>query len=282
MKYHENVLRDCINSGKGPNPNLIEKYHLVLEHLQKISKEKVFSDYRKIQKTLGYTFEGVPKLCSQWISKNTINSIKRIQVDQNVYHTDEDILNQFQKYFSNIFSNSSTTDSNQLLMTFLSKNKLEKNENDGYNYFTEDEIHLAVNKLNLKSSPGPDGLTSKLHKTFTDEFSSILAKVFNHFVHGGKLPNSFYLAIIKLLPKSENAIAVQDFRPISLMNTDRKIFSHVVCNRIKKDLCKAVKNHQHAYLPWKTNAHSNTKIEKSDYSRTNGNPRFMCCKIRLF
>ena len=195
---------------------------MVLEHLQKVSKEKDFSDYRKIQKTLSYTFEGVPKFCSQWISKNTINSIKRIQVDQNVYHTDEDILNQFRKYFSNILSNSSTTVSDQLLMTFLSKNKLKKNENDGYNYFTEDKIHLAINKLNLKSSPGPDGLTSKLYKTFTDEFCSILAKVFNHFVHGGKLPNNFYLAIIKLLPKSENAIAVQDFRPISLWKLTRK------------------------------------------------------------
>ena len=97
---------------------------------------------------------------------------------------------------------------------------------------------MAINKLNLKSSPGPDGLTSQLYKTFTDEFCSILAKVFNHFVNGGKLANSFYLAIIKLLPKPENAIAVQDFRPISLMNTDAKIFVHVVCNRNKKGFAK--------------------------------------------
>ena len=138
-------------------------------------------------------------------------------MNQNVYHTDEDILNQFRKYFfSNFFSKSSTTDSDQLLKIFLSKNKLEKNEIDGYYYFTEDEIHLAINKLNLKSSPGPDGLTCKLYKIFTDEFCSILAEVFNHFVHGGKLPNSFYLAIIKLLLKSENDIAVQDFRPSAL------------------------------------------------------------------
>ena len=153
-------------------------------------------------------------------------------MDQNVYHTDEDILNQFRKCFSNIFSNSSTTDSDQLLKTFLSKNKLETNENDGYNYFTEDEIHLAINTLKLKSSPGPDRLTSRLYKTFTDEFCSFLAKIFNHFVQGGKLPNRFKLAIIKLLPNSENAKAVQDFCPISLMNTDTKIFAHVICNRI--------------------------------------------------
>ena len=115
--------------------------------------------------------------------------------------------------------------------------------------------------MKLKSSPGPDGLTSKLYKTFTDEFCSLLAKVFNHFVHGGKFPNSFYLAIIKLLPKSENA--VQDFCPISLMNTDAKIFAHVVCNRIKKDLCKVVRNHQHAYLPGRQTHTAIRKLEKA-------------------
>ena len=50
LKYHENVLRDCIHSGKGPNPNLIEKYHLVLEHLQKFSKEKDFQIIEKFRK----------------------------------------------------------------------------------------------------------------------------------------------------------------------------------------------------------------------------------------
>ena len=35
LKYHENVLRDSIHSGKDPKTSLIGKYHLVLEHLQK-------------------------------------------------------------------------------------------------------------------------------------------------------------------------------------------------------------------------------------------------------
>ena len=100
MKYHEKALRDCIHSGKGLNPSLLEKYHWVLEHLQKFFKEKDFSEVRKIQITLSYTCEGVLSFLRQWTSKNTI---KRFQVDQNVYHTDEDILNQFRKCFSKIF-----------------------------------------------------------------------------------------------------------------------------------------------------------------------------------
>ena len=36
--------------------------------------------------------------------------------------------------------------------------------------FLEDEIHLALSKLSLKNSHGPDGLTSGLYSTFTDDF----------------------------------------------------------------------------------------------------------------
>ena len=83
-------------------------------------------------------------------------------------------------------------------MTFSSSKELENDVNDGYNYFTEGDFHLAINKLNLKKLPRPDGLTSRLHKVLTDEFCSILAKVLNQFVQGG----SFYITLIKLLPKS--------------------------------------------------------------------------------
>ena len=40
-------------------------------------------------------------------------------MDQNVYHMDEDILNQFRKFFSNNF----TTDPEQLLMMFFVQQK---------------------------------------------------------------------------------------------------------------------------------------------------------------
>ena len=50
LKCHENVISDSIHSGKSPNPSLIEKYHLVLEHLQTVSKEKCFQIIEKFRK----------------------------------------------------------------------------------------------------------------------------------------------------------------------------------------------------------------------------------------
>ena len=86
-------------------------------------------------------------------------------------------------------------------------------------------IYLARIKLNLESSPGPDGLTCGLYKTLTHEFCSVLAEVSNHFVQSGKLPNSF-------LAKSNFCRNLK--MPMRYKISDAKIFKHIICNRIKK------------------------------------------------
>ena len=155
-------------------------------------------------------------------SKKVIYSTKGKQIDENVYYTDEDIPDQFLKYFLKVIPYSFTSDSEQLLMIFLKSNNRMKIMGLMALINSQKMQFTWQKKLNLKCSTGLNGLTSRLHKTFTDEFCSILAKNFNHFVQGEKLPSNF-LAIVKLLPKSENATAVQIVRPIGLMNTDAKI-----------------------------------------------------------
>ena len=79
------------------------------------------------------------------------------------------------------------------------------------------------------------------------------------------MESSFHLEIIKLLPQFENAIAVQDFRPFSPMNTDAKILAHTICKRFKKQIkmqnCK--KPSARAFV-WKTNKHSKENWKKAN------------------
>ena len=53
---------------------------------------------------------------------------------------------------------------------------------------------------------------------------------------------------ITLIPKSDHPHSFKDFRPISLSNVTYKIFSKVLCNRLKPILDKLIAPHQSAFL----------------------------------
>ena len=115
--------------------------------------------------------------------------------------------------------------------------------------FKEKEVRYAIQKLNSHSAPGSDGFTSDLYKRNIDFFAPELTKLFNLIAATEKVPGSFCISIIKTLSKINSLCTVDNFRPISLLNTDRKILSHVLASRLKKPLNHLIKKHQFAYLP---------------------------------
>ena len=76
-------------------------------------------------------------------------------------------------------------------------------------------VTSAIRRLNKKSAPGPDRLTTLLYQGFEITWAPFLKELFNDIERGrGSLPDSFGFAIIKVLPKKENAIRVKDYRPV--------------------------------------------------------------------
>jgi hypothetical protein len=114
--------------------------------------------------------------------------------------------------------------------------------------FTEDEVFNAINQMEHNKSPGPDGFPTEFYQRFWNVIKGDLMAMFGHFQNGGFPLFKLNFGIITLLPKKENAVQIQQYRPICLLNVSFKIFTKVATNRVSDVAHTVVRPSQTAFM----------------------------------
>ena len=98
-------------------------------------------------------------------------------------------------------------------------------------------------------SPGSDGITTEFYKIFWSDIKSYYVKSLNYSFENGDMTVMQKQGLISLLPKKNNDLGnLNNWRPLTLLNTDYKIVTKTISNRIKKYISHIIENSQTGFI----------------------------------
>ncbi|RKP14844.1 hypothetical protein BJ684DRAFT_7944, partial [Piptocephalis cylindrospora] len=91
------------------------------------------------------------------------------------------------------------------------------------------EVITVIRRLPRWKAPGPDGLPGEFYQSFSKEVAPILVSLLSTPEH---LPFTWGQSSICLIYKKGEREDLGNWRPISLINSDAKIASKILANRL--------------------------------------------------
>ena len=179
------------------------------------------------------------------------NVITCLNIQDKIISSPTEILKEEVKFYSELYTSSNVTSKeiNDYLSSIVFENKLSEKESilcEGL--LSLKECTEAVINMKMNKSPGCDGLPPEFYKTFWSDIANFVVDSLNEAFTKGELSATQKRAIMSLLFKKGDRQLLQNWRPISLLNTDYKIGAFALAARLHTVLAKLVNSDQTGYV----------------------------------
>jgi len=116
---------------------------------------------------------------------------------------------------------------------------------------SKEEVSEVIKEMQSGKTLGPNGFNVDFFKAYWNTVKQDILEVVEDSRRNKKVLKALNASFIALIPKKENAMTPDGFKPISLCNVVYKIISKVIANRLKPLLPTLISEEQIGYVEGK-------------------------------
>lgn len=228
IKHRDKMKRSLIKNYSDDREIEYKTYRNNLNRIINFTKNDYYKN--KINATCGNLkkiYEIISEATNEHSKKN--NNIHILDNDEKQFDTDYEMANFCNQYYTNVgvdmLKNIPHPQDPFILPTACSSSMYLRPIN-------ENELIKYINDLKNNSSPGIDGISSKIIKIIHPYISTPLKHIINSSFRTGIVPDHFKVSVITPIHKAGNHKNISNFRPISLVNHLTKVFEKCLKERL--------------------------------------------------
>lgn len=181
-------------------------------------------------------------------NKKTITRIRNPKT-QNITTDPKEILSILNDFYSNLYADKQLVLDLDYLGTVQFPQVEDKDKTMLDTPIAFLEVENAMNQLKLAKCPGTDGLTPEFYRKFWYLLGKPLHLLIQTNIRNAKLHSTARDGVISLLDKPDkDHLDILNWRPLSLLNTDYKIYAKVLANRLDKVLPYLIGQEQTGFM----------------------------------
>ena len=163
--------------------------------------------------------------------------IHQLQEGDTILTTQPELERHVLAFYENLYSRDEQVETNIPTrldcLSFVQRTVTTDHNEELMKPLTQLEVLEAIRELPIGKSPGIDTIPAEFYQEVREEIESDIFNFVAESMSQEGIADKLNISKIALLPKSEDRLRVQNYRPISLLNTLYKVVAKVYANRMK-------------------------------------------------
>jgi hypothetical protein len=240
-----------------PNENNKQVFATITRELEALNNERTKGQQIRArathielnEKNSAYFFS---KEKSNYSTKNIVTIHKE---DGTIVTEPKKILECQKVFYQNLYKDSSKNDiqNQEANRLFLEQDDLptldDTNKNELDIQIDINDVANAIAALPNSKAPGTDGFPVDFYKVFWPKIKNLVFDSIQHAIKTGEMSIDQKRGVLNLIPKKDKDIRLlKNWRPLTLLNTDYKIFAKAMATKLQKILPEIISGDQNGCM----------------------------------